>query len=63
MHESADERPRVEMPFVEENDVDRQVRDDGVADVAADFEPLCVRWPALVVAELRMLHPCVEHVG
>ena len=38
------ERRRVELPLKEEDDVDRQVRDNGVADIAADFEPLCGHW-------------------
>ena len=38
------ERPRVEMPLEEEDKVGRQVRDDGVACIATDFEPLRVRW-------------------
>ena len=44
MRKRIGERPRVEMPLEEEDDVDRQVRDNGVADIAADFEPLCVQW-------------------
>src|SRR5215213_9034255 len=38
------ERPRFEMPLKEEDEVDCQVRDNGVADIATDFEPLCVQW-------------------
>jgi hypothetical protein len=32
------------LPLKEEDDVDRQVRDNGVANIAADFEPFCVQW-------------------
>jgi hypothetical protein len=31
------------MPLKEEDNVYRQVGDNGVADIAADFEPLCVQ--------------------
>ena len=39
------ERPRVEMPLREEDNVDRQVGDNGVADIAADFKRLCMQRP------------------
>ena len=35
---------RIEMPLEEEHNVDRQVRDNGVAGIAADVEPLHLRW-------------------
>jgi hypothetical protein len=35
------ERIRVEMPLEEEDEVGGEVRDDGIADVATDFEPRC----------------------
>src|ERR1700692_2016582 len=38
------ERPRVELPLEVEDNGDRQVRDNAVADIAADFEPFCVLW-------------------
>src|SRR4051794_36646531 len=34
----------VEMPLEEEDNMDRQVGDNGIADIAADFEPLCAPW-------------------
>lgn len=40
----ADQCPGVEMPLEEKDDVDRQVRNHGIADVATDFEPFCVQW-------------------
>ena len=44
MRKSIGERPRVEMPLEEEDDVYRQVGNSGVADIATDFEPLFARW-------------------
>src|SRR3984957_21134070 len=38
------QRPRVEMPLEEEDNVDRQVRDHDITDIATDFEPFCVQW-------------------
>ena len=44
MRECTGERSRVEMALKEEDSVDRQVRDHGIADVATDFEPFRVQW-------------------
>ena len=44
MRECTGERSRVEMALKEEDSVDRQVRDHGIANIATDFEPLRVRW-------------------
>lgn len=38
------ERARIEAPVKEEDNVGRQVRHDGVTDVAANIEPLCLDW-------------------